>query len=74
MEFESFFDGTLLHIGVEKSKAAPVNAILAIIGSAGEDISSLLVESPIVEEKVAIPSESSDKAQVVVPVAASVSP
>lgn len=42
MEFESFFDGVLLHIGVEKGKAAPVNSILAIIGKAGEDISSLL--------------------------------
>jgi pyruvate dehydrogenase E2 component (dihydrolipoamide acetyltransferase) len=42
MEFESFYDGTLLHIGVEKGKAAPVNAILAIIGNEGEDISGLL--------------------------------
>lgn len=42
MEFESFFDGVLLHIGVEKGKGAPVNAVLAIIGEAGEDISALL--------------------------------
>jgi pyruvate dehydrogenase E2 component (dihydrolipoamide acetyltransferase) len=42
MEFESFFDGTLLYIGVEKGKSAPVNAILAIIGNDGEDISGLL--------------------------------
>jgi pyruvate dehydrogenase E2 component (dihydrolipoamide acetyltransferase) len=42
MEFESFFDGVLLHIGVEKGKAAPVNAVLAVIGKAGEDISALL--------------------------------
>jgi len=52
MEFESFYDGVLLHIGVEKTKAAPVNAILAIVGEAGEDISSLLVSAPapLVEE------------------------
>ncbi|MFN6086768.1 MAG: biotin/lipoyl-containing protein, partial [Fluviicola sp.] len=25
MEFESFYDGVLLHIGVEKGKAVPVN-------------------------------------------------
>jgi pyruvate dehydrogenase E2 component (dihydrolipoamide acetyltransferase) len=52
MEFESFYDGVLLHIGVEKTKAAPVNAILAIVGEAGEDISSLLVgaPAPLVEE------------------------
>jgi pyruvate dehydrogenase E2 component (dihydrolipoamide acetyltransferase) len=50
MEFESFYDGVLLHIGVEKTKAAPVNAILAIVGEAGEDISNLLVGAPAVEE------------------------
>ncbi len=42
MEFESFYDGVLLHIGVETGKAAPVNSILAIIGEKGEDISALL--------------------------------
>lgn len=42
MEFESFYDGVLLHIGVEKGQAAPVNAILAIIGEKGEDISGIL--------------------------------
>jgi len=50
MEFESFYDGVLLHIGVEKTKAAPVNAILAIVGEVGEDISNLLVGAPAVEE------------------------
>lgn len=42
MEFESFYDGTLLYIGIEKGKGAPVNAILAIIGQEGEDISALI--------------------------------
>lgn len=42
MEFESFYDGHLLHIGVEKGKAAPVDAILAIIGEKGEDVSEIL--------------------------------
>ncbi|MCE2683018.1 MAG: pyruvate dehydrogenase complex dihydrolipoamide acetyltransferase [Cryomorphaceae bacterium] len=46
MEFESFFDGVLLHIGVEKGKSAPVNSILAIIGQQGEDISALLAGAP----------------------------
>ena len=49
MEFESFYDGVLLHIGVEKGKAAPVNAILAIIGKKGEDISALLSNASAVE-------------------------
>ena len=42
MEFESFYDGVLLHIGVEKGKPTPVNALLAIIGAAGEDVSALI--------------------------------
>ncbi|MBM3185113.1 MAG: pyruvate dehydrogenase complex dihydrolipoamide acetyltransferase [Bacteroidetes bacterium] len=46
MEFESFYDGVLLHIGVETGKAAPVNSILAIIGEKGEDISGLLSGAP----------------------------
>lgn len=42
MEFESFQEGVLLHIGVEKGKAAKVDAILAILGEKGEDIADLL--------------------------------
>ena len=42
MEFESFQDGVLLHIGVEKGDSAPVDSILAILGEKGEDISGLL--------------------------------
>jgi pyruvate dehydrogenase E2 component (dihydrolipoamide acetyltransferase) len=49
MEFESFYDGVLLHIGVEKGKSAPVNALLAIIGKEGEDISALLSSTPTPE-------------------------
>ena len=45
MEFESFNDGVLLHIGVEKGKAVPVDALLCIIGKEGEDIKALLAES-----------------------------
>lgn len=64
MEFESFYDGVLLHIGVEKGKAAPVNAILAVIGAEGEDISAVLAsagqpagEAPKAEEKPAAKAE-----------------
>lgn len=42
MEFESFYDGTLLHIGIEEGDTAPVDALLAIIGEEGEDISDLI--------------------------------
>lgn len=44
MEFESFQNGTLLHVGVPEGKGAPVDSILAILGKEGEDISSLLAE------------------------------
>ena len=45
MEFESFYDGVLLHIGVEKGKPTPVNALLAIIGQAGEDVAALIAQA-----------------------------
>lgn len=45
MEFESFYDGVLLHIGVEKGSTAPVNDILAIIGEKGEDVQALLKDA-----------------------------
>lgn len=44
MEFESFQDGVLLHIGIAKGKAAPVDSILAILGKKGENIDKLLKE------------------------------
>ena len=57
MEFESFHEGTLLHIGIQEGDGAPVDTLLAIIGEEGEDISGLLngseasSESKIEEEK-----------------------
>ena len=42
MEFESFNEGVLLHIGVQEGETTKVDELLAIIGEKGEDISSLL--------------------------------
>ena len=42
MEFEAFHEGELLHIGIVEGQTAPVDALLAIIGQKGEDISALL--------------------------------
>ncbi len=42
MEFESFHEGVLLHIGIQEGDGAPVDSLLAIIGDEGEDISALL--------------------------------
>lgn len=44
MELESYEDGVLLHIGVEEKESVPVDAVIAILGEKGEDISSLLSE------------------------------
>lgn len=55
MEFESFHDGVLLHIGVEKGKSAPVDSLLCIIGKEGEDVKALIAEAeketPVASEK-----------------------
>ena len=42
MEFESFNEGELLHIGIQEGGTAPVDTLLAIIGKKGEDISSFI--------------------------------
>jgi pyruvate dehydrogenase E2 component (dihydrolipoamide acetyltransferase) len=42
MEFESFQEGELLHIGIEEGGTAPVDSLLAIIGEKGEDITDMI--------------------------------
>lgn len=73
MEFESFFDGILLHIGVEKGKTAPVNALLAIIGKEGEDISQYLNSSAAVAAPAKTEPEKEEKTPQANPVAPVVS-
>ncbi len=56
MEFESFQDGVLLHIGAQVKQSVPVDSIIAILGKEGEDISALLnsntsVTSSVVEKQ-----------------------
>ncbi|WP_291136419.1 2-oxo acid dehydrogenase subunit E2 [Flavobacterium sp. UBA7663] len=51
MEFESFYDGVLLHIGIQEGQSAPVDSLLAIIGTAGEDIAALLSGGTATETK-----------------------
>jgi pyruvate dehydrogenase E2 component (dihydrolipoamide acetyltransferase) len=51
MEFESFHEGTLLHIGVNEGEGAPVDTLLAIIGEEGEDFSALLSQGSTEEPK-----------------------
>ena len=71
MEFESFHEGTLLHIGVHEGETASVDALLAIIGEKGEDYKPLLnqsngsAEAPAKEESVEVATEdvSSDEVE-----------
>ena len=59
MEFESFFDGTLLHIALEEGVTAEVDSLLCIIGDEGEDISELIeTQSDEILEKDSKPDES----------------
>lgn len=51
MEFESFQEGTLLHIGVQEGDTAKVDTLLAIIGDEGEDISGLISGDAVAEPK-----------------------
>ena len=57
MEFESFQDGVLLHIGVDKGGTAPVDSVLCVLGEKGEDIAELLAsaeaEAPAAEPAAA---------------------
>ena len=61
MEFESFQEGVLLHIGVEKGQTAPIDSILAILGEKGEDVADLLKkekasEADVLETEVVKPT------------------
>ena len=57
MEFESFNEGVLLHIGIQEGETTKVDELLAIIGEEGEDISALLegganIKPELVEDEV----------------------
>tara|TARA_B100000809_G_scaffold145439_1_gene143031 strand:+ start:5945 stop:7564 length:1620 start_codon:yes stop_codon:yes gene_type:complete len=42
MEFECFYEGTILYIGVQEGETAPVDSLLTIIGPAGTDVSKIV--------------------------------
>ena len=67
MDLESYWDGTILYIGVEEGKAVPVDAVIAVVGKEGEDYQAALAaegsaaapaaaEKPAEAEKATIPS------------------
>jgi len=61
MEFESFNEGTLLHIGIQEGETAKVDSLLAIIGEEGEDISDLLNGSSSAKEETKSEENTEDK-------------
>ena len=78
MEFESFHEGTLLYIGVQEGETTKVDALLAIIGEKGEDVSNLLKEAssgsksepkeePVKDIKTESAKETSNKSSVDIP-------
>ena len=69
MEFESFYDGVLLHIGVETGSAAPVNSVLAVIGAKDEDIAEILKNAGTDDSEVnaSVPQEESKAEPAVAP-------
>jgi pyruvate dehydrogenase E2 component (dihydrolipoamide acetyltransferase) len=46
MDMESYYEGTVLYIGVEKGQAVPIDSVIAVIGKAGEEYQSLLDGAP----------------------------
>ncbi|WP_431472662.1 pyruvate dehydrogenase complex dihydrolipoamide acetyltransferase [Nonlabens sp. SCSIO 43208] len=68
MEFESFHSGTLLKIGIQEGETAAVDALLAIIGPEGTDVSNVSLDgtsnsSKKKEEKKEAPAKEEPKSQ-----------
>jgi pyruvate dehydrogenase E2 component (dihydrolipoamide acetyltransferase) len=60
MDLESYWDGTLLFVGVEEGKAVPVDAVIAVIGKEGEDYKTAL-EAELGSQKTESPKEEASK-------------
>ena len=77
MDFESFQDGILLHIGVETGATAPVDSILCVLGEKGEDIKRILADAEkdvVITDTAPVPAPSATPVPVAIaaPVAVSV--
>eukprot|EP01118_Nematostelium_gracile_P010742 TRINITY_DN3746_c0_g3_i1.p1 TRINITY_DN3746_c0_g3~~TRINITY_DN3746_c0_g3_i1.p1 ORF type:complete len:550 (-),score=148.39 TRINITY_DN3746_c0_g3_i1:889-2538(-) len=72
MDLESYWDGTVLYIGVEEGKAVPVDAVIAVVGKEGEDYKALLEADAAPASAPAAPAaESKSDAAPAAPAAAS---
>ena len=62
MEFESFYEGVLLYIGVGEGESAKVDSLLTIIGPEGTDVSGLVTahkEGTILSDTIETKTEAS---------------
>ncbi len=56
MEFESFYSGTLLYIGIQEGESSLVDAVLAVIGPEGTNVDAVLKLSTT-KSDVSVPKE-----------------
>ena len=63
MEFESFYSGTLLYIGLEEGQSAAVDSVLAAIGKEGTDPEA--VKAAIASSTVSVSQAEEPKAELV---------
>ena len=63
MEFESFYSGTLLYIGLEEGQSAAVDSVLAAIGKEGTDPEA--VKAAIASSTVSVSQAEEPKAEIV---------
>lgn len=68
MELENFVKGTLLHIGIPAGGSVPVDALIAIVGQKGEDISALLSAPAKITSTAAKPEIASSPAAIEAPI------
>jgi pyruvate dehydrogenase E2 component (dihydrolipoamide acetyltransferase) len=64
MEFECFYEGTILYIGVQEGETTPVDSLLTIIGPEGTDVSKIVANGGIIPDsnQNTDPEEVEDKA------------
>ncbi|PQB06339.1 pyruvate dehydrogenase [Polaribacter filamentus] len=60
MEFECFYEGTILYIGVQEGETAPVDGLLTIIGPAGTDVSAIIAARNTSSDKASEKATSSE--------------
>jgi pyruvate dehydrogenase E2 component (dihydrolipoamide acetyltransferase) len=60
MEFECFYEGTILYIGVQEGETAPVDSLLTIIGPEGTDVSAIVAAGNTSSDKSSEKATSSE--------------